>query len=65
MALRLHEEARHLHDTLTLYSVQLNAASQRWFTLMHTQQRTPERAVVCAQLEGQILAFSRELASLC
>jgi hypothetical protein len=31
---------------------------------MHTQQRTPEHAVVCAQLENQILAFSRELASL-
>src|SRR5258708_37946625 len=64
VAPRLHEEARHLHDTLTVSSAQANAASQRWFTLMHTPKRTPEHAVVCAQLEGQILAFSRQLASL-
>jgi hypothetical protein len=63
-AQRLHEEADHLHDTLTVYSAQANTASQRWFTLMHTPQRTSEHAVVCAQLENQILAFSRELASL-
>jgi hypothetical protein len=64
VAQRLHEEANQLHDTLTVYSGEANAASQRWFTLMHTQQRTPEHVVVCAQLENQILAFSRELASL-
>jgi hypothetical protein len=63
-AQRLHEEADQLHHTLTVSSAQANAASQRWFTLMHTQQRTPEHALVCAQLEGQILAFSRQLASL-
>ena len=63
-AQRLHEEADQLHDTLTVYSGEANAVSQRWFTLMHTQQRTPEHAVVYAQLENQILAFSRQLASL-
>lgn len=47
-------------------SAQANAESQRWFTLMHTPtpQRTPEHAVVCAQFEAQVLAFSRQLASL-
>jgi hypothetical protein len=63
-ALHWHDEADQLLDALKACSARANAASQRWFTLMHTDRRTPQQAAMYAQLEAQVLAFSRQLADL-
>jgi len=63
-ALHWHDEADQLLDALKACSAQANAASQRWFSFMHTERRTLEQAAPYAQLEAQVLALSRQLANL-
>jgi type II secretory pathway component PulJ len=63
-AVRLTREADQLLDALKVCSAQANAAAQRWFSVMHTEQRSPEQAALYAQLEAQVLALSRHLADL-
>lgn len=63
-AMRLNGEADQLLDALNSCSAQANAAAQRWFSVMHLERRSPEQTALYAQLEAQVLAFSRQLASL-
>jgi hypothetical protein len=64
-AVRLNEEAYQLLDALKACSEYANAASQRWFThVTNAKRRTPRQAVAYAELEAQVLTFSRQLASL-
>jgi hypothetical protein len=63
-AMRLNGEANQLLDALKACSAQANAAAQRWFSVMHLERRTPEQAAIYAQLEAQVLTFSRQLADL-
>jgi hypothetical protein len=64
-AVRLNEEAYQLLDALKACSEQANAASQRWFThVANAKRRTARQAAAYAELEAQVLTFSRQLAGL-
>jgi hypothetical protein len=64
-AVRLNGEAYQLLDALKACSEHANAASQRWFThVTNAKKRAPRQAAEYAQLEAQVLTFSRQLASL-
>jgi hypothetical protein len=60
----LQGEAGQLLDALKECFAQANAASQRWFTLAQMERLTLAQAAAYAQLEVQVLTFSRRLASL-
>ena len=64
-AVRLNGEAYQLLDALKACSAEANAAAQRWFThVTNAKKRTPRQAAAYAELEAQVLTFSRQLASL-
>jgi hypothetical protein len=64
-AVRLNRDAYQLLDALKVCSAEANAAAQRWFThVTNAQKRTPRQSAAYADLEAQVLTFSRQLASL-
>jgi hypothetical protein len=64
-AVRLNGEAYQLLDALKACSEHANAASQRWFThVANAKRRSTKQAAAYAELEAQVLMFSRQLASL-
>jgi hypothetical protein len=64
-AVRLNGEAYQLLNALKVCSEHANAASQRWFShVTNAQKRSPRQATAYAELEAQVLTFSRQVASL-
>jgi hypothetical protein len=64
-AVRFNREAYQLLDALKACSEHANAAAERWFTHVTNAKRCiPRQAAAYAELEAQVLTFSRQLSSL-